>query len=45
MLSALRHTGETRNLFRTPVSMSSTNAIPFQPAELIAVMTTRPGVR
>ena len=29
----------------TPRSMSSMNAMPFQPADEIAVMTTTPGAR
>ena len=29
----------------TPLSMSSMNAMPFQPADEIAVMTITPGVR
>ena len=44
-LSAPRQTGETRKRSITPRSMSSMNAMPFQPADEIAVMTITPGVR
>ena len=42
-LSAPRQTGETSKRSITPERMSSMKAIPFQPAELIAVITITPG--
>ncbi len=44
-LSAPRQIGETSSRSIVPRLMSSMNAIPTQPAEETASMTTTPGVR
>ena len=45
MISEPRTTGETRKRSRIPLSMSSITAMPLQPAEKSADITTIPGVR